>query len=34
MKDKKKKKSILVRFFQWLEKANKKAVEKGAFCGS
>jgi len=33
MKNKKEKKNIFVRFLQWLEQANKKAVEKG-LCGS
>ena len=33
MENKKKKKSIFIRFLEWLEKANKKAVERG-LCGS
>ncbi len=33
MDDKKKKKNIFIRFLEWLEKANKEAVERG-LCGS
>jgi len=29
MKDKKKKKNIFIKFLEWIEKANKKAVEQG-----
>jgi len=34
MKNKRKKKNIVTRFLQWLEKANKNALEKGNLCGS
>jgi hypothetical protein len=33
MEDQNKKKNIFIRFLEWLEKANKKAVERG-LCGS
>ena len=33
MQDKKKSKNIFVRFLEWLEKSNKRAIEKG-LCGT
>ena len=34
MKNKREKKSMVTRFLEWLEKANKNALEKGSLCGS
>jgi len=34
MKNKREKKYIITRFLEWLEKANKNALEKGSLCGS
>jgi hypothetical protein len=34
VKDKKKKKNIVVRFLEWIVKGNKKAAEKGSICKS
>jgi len=34
MKETKKKENILVRFFNWIIKGNKKAAEKGDLCQS
>jgi hypothetical protein len=34
MESRREKKNIITRFLQWLEKANKNALEKGSLCGS
>lgn len=34
MESRREKKNIVTRFLQWLEKANKNALEKGNLCGS
>jgi len=34
MKDKKKKKNIMVRFMEWMIRGNKKAVQKAGLCQS
>jgi len=34
MKDKKKKKNIVVRFMEWIIKGNKRAAENGSLCKS
>ena len=34
MKDKKKKKNIVIRFMEWIIRGNKKAAENGTLCKS
>jgi len=34
MKDKKKKKTMITRFMEWIVKGNKKAAQKGDLCKS
>jgi len=34
IKEKKKKKNIVIRFMEWIIKGQKKAAEKGDFCRS
>ena len=34
MKDKKKKKNIIIRFMEWIIRGNKRAAQKGDLCKS